>query len=93
MCGRDGFPILVRRRGKEDEMGSGTVQGPLWGARAREWAELAEPPQTPFYEAVFAEISVGAEPGRWMWGVGPVWRCSSRPSVARPWQAWMPRRA
>jgi SAM-dependent methyltransferase len=32
----------------------------LWGARARDWAELAEPGQTPFYEAVFDVIGVGS---------------------------------
>lgn len=41
-------------------MGSAAVQGPLWGVRARDWAELAEPDQTPFYEAVFDEIGVGS---------------------------------
>jgi SAM-dependent methyltransferase len=44
---------------KEDLMGSAAAQGPLWGARARDWAELAEPAQTPFYDAVFDEIKVG----------------------------------
>jgi SAM-dependent methyltransferase len=39
-------------------MGSASVQGPLWGAKARLWAELAEPGQTPFYEAVFDAIKV-----------------------------------
>ncbi len=41
-------------------MGSAAAQGPLWGARAGDWAELAEPGQTPFYEAVFDEIRVGS---------------------------------
>ena len=41
-------------------MGSAKAQGPLWGAKARDWAELAEPVQTPFYEAVFDELAVGA---------------------------------
>jgi ubiquinone/menaquinone biosynthesis C-methylase UbiE len=40
-------------------MGSAAAQGSLWGARARDWAELAEPGQVPFYEAVFEEIGVG----------------------------------
>jgi SAM-dependent methyltransferase len=44
------------------------VQGPWWGARARDWAELAEPGQTPFYEAVFDEIGVG--PGVGLLDVG-----------------------
>jgi SAM-dependent methyltransferase len=49
-------------------MGSATVQGPLWGARARDWAELAEPGQTPFYEAVFDVLSIG--PGTRLLDVG-----------------------
>jgi SAM-dependent methyltransferase len=40
-------------------MRSATVQGPLWGAKAHVWAELAEPAQQPFYEAAFHAISVG----------------------------------
>lgn len=41
-------------------MRSATVQGPLWGAKAHVWAELAEPAQQPFYEAAFDAIGVGA---------------------------------
>ena len=40
-------------------MRSATVQGPLWGAKAQVWAELAEPAQIPFYEAAFDAIGVG----------------------------------
>lgn len=39
-------------------MGSSSVQGPLWGAQARTWAELAEVGQTPFYEAVFNVLKI-----------------------------------
>ena len=39
-------------------MGSSSVQGPLWGAQARTWAELAEVGQTPFYEAVFDVLKI-----------------------------------
>ena len=39
-------------------MGSSQVQGPLWGAAARDWAEIAEPGQIPFYEAAFAAIGL-----------------------------------
>lgn len=39
-------------------MGSSQVQGPLWGAAARDWAEIAEPGQIPFYEATFAAIGL-----------------------------------
>ena len=34
-------------------MGSAETQGVLWGAGAREWSELIEPCQVPFYEAAF----------------------------------------
>ena len=34
-------------------MGSAEVQGVLWGAGAREWSQLIEPCQIPFYEAAF----------------------------------------
>jgi SAM-dependent methyltransferase len=40
-------------------MGSAAVPGRLWGAAARDWARLAEPSATPFYEAVFDAIGVG----------------------------------
>jgi SAM-dependent methyltransferase len=40
-------------------MGSAAVQGRLWGAAARDWARLAEPSATPFYDAVFDAIGVG----------------------------------
>ena len=40
-------------------MGPASVQGPLWGARAQDWADLAEPAQIPFYEAVFDALDVG----------------------------------
>jgi SAM-dependent methyltransferase len=39
-------------------MGSGSIQGPLWGTQAEVWAELAEPGQTPFYEAVFDVLDI-----------------------------------
>src|SRR5205823_3252323 len=40
-------------------MGSADKQGPLWGAAAQDWAEIAEPGQIPFYEAAFEAIGVG----------------------------------
>src|SRR4051812_45684886 len=39
-------------------MGSAQVQGALWGAAARDWAELAEPVQRPFFEAALDAIGV-----------------------------------
>lgn len=41
-------------------MGTAQVQGSLWGARARDYAELAEPFGRPLYEAVFDAAEVGA---------------------------------
>jgi SAM-dependent methyltransferase len=41
-------------------MGTAQVQGPLWGAAAQDWAELAEPVQIPFFEAAFDAIGVGS---------------------------------
>src|ERR1700730_13808469 len=40
-------------------MGSASVQGPLWGAAARDWSRLVEPAATPIYEAGFDTIGVG----------------------------------
>lgn len=42
-------------------MGSAEVQGKLWGAAARDWAEANEPSQIPMYEAAFD--AVGLETG------------------------------
>ena len=42
-------------------MGSASVQGPLWGAKAQDWTELTEPGQQPFYEAVFDVLRIGPE--------------------------------
>lgn len=39
-------------------MGSADAQGALWGASARDWADLAEPHQIPFYEAAFEVLGV-----------------------------------
>jgi SAM-dependent methyltransferase len=41
-------------------MGTATIQGPLWGAQATVWAELAEPAQEPFYRAAFDAVAVTA---------------------------------
>ena len=39
--------------------GTAAVQGPLWGARAREWAELQEPLAKPLFDAVLARFDLG----------------------------------
>ena len=40
-------------------MGSAKAQGALWGAGAREWSQLIEPCQVPFYEAAFDAMGLG----------------------------------
>src|SRR4051812_27333525 len=40
-------------------MGSAQVQGELWGARAREWAELQENSFRPLYDAAFDVARAG----------------------------------
>jgi hypothetical protein len=37
--------------------GSAAVQGELWGARARDWAEVQEPAQRELYPPVFDAAS------------------------------------
>ncbi len=41
-------------------MGTAQVQGSLWGARARDYANIVEGCMQPVYETVFAEAGVGA---------------------------------
>lgn len=41
-------------------MGTAQVQGALWGARAREWADLQELAFAPVYEAAFDAADVGS---------------------------------
>src|SRR5438093_11813299 len=43
-------------------MGSATVQGPLWGRAAHDWAELQEPTALPLWEAMLDAAAVG--PGK-----------------------------
>ena len=40
--------------------GPADVQGALWGAAARDWADLAEPLQIPLFEAALAALEMGA---------------------------------
>jgi SAM-dependent methyltransferase len=39
-------------------MGSASIQGELWGARAKDWTELGEPVSVPAFEAVFDRAGV-----------------------------------
>src|SRR3954453_12945552 len=50
--------IATTNRTRRRTMGSADKHGPLWGAAARDWAEIAEPGQIPFYEAAFEAIGV-----------------------------------
>jgi SAM-dependent methyltransferase len=45
----------------EEKSKTGKLNGRLWGARARDWAELVEPMTRPIYEAVFQRIEVDAQ--------------------------------
>lgn len=54
--------------GGERTAGSGGAQGELWGARARDWADVQEHVHGPLYEAVLAKIDIG--PGTRLLDVG-----------------------
>jgi cyclopropane fatty-acyl-phospholipid synthase-like methyltransferase len=41
-------------------MGTAEVQGALWGARARDWADIQEPAWRPVFEAALRHAGVGA---------------------------------
>jgi SAM-dependent methyltransferase len=45
----------------EEKPKTGKLNGRLWGARARDWAELQEPMTRRVYDAVFERIGVNAE--------------------------------
>jgi SAM-dependent methyltransferase len=51
-----------------ERTGSAAVQGRLWGARANDWANVQEPAQSAYYDAVFDEIAMG--PGARLLDVG-----------------------
>jgi SAM-dependent methyltransferase len=53
-------PGTAGRFSQEATMGSAPLQGALWGAAARDWAELAEPVQQPFFEAALDALEIGA---------------------------------
>jgi SAM-dependent methyltransferase len=40
-------------------MGTATIQGKIWGTRARDWAEVQERVAIPLYEAVLRKTSIG----------------------------------
>jgi SAM-dependent methyltransferase len=45
----------------EEKPKTGKLNGRLWGARARDWAELQEPMTRPVYDVVFERIGVGTQ--------------------------------
>jgi SAM-dependent methyltransferase len=47
--------------GVEQPAGSAGVQGQLWGARARDWADVQEHVHRPMYEAALTRVRVGAD--------------------------------
>lgn len=49
-------------------MGSAAVQGELWGAEARDWADLAEPSTAPLWRAILDAAGVG--PGKELLDIG-----------------------
>src|SRR2546427_9346029 len=44
----------------EARMGTAPIQGALWGARARDWADLNEPAWRPVFEAAMDQAGVRA---------------------------------
>jgi SAM-dependent methyltransferase len=48
----------MAKTAQEEAMGTAQIQGELWGARAREWAELQEGAFRPLYEAAFEAAQV-----------------------------------
>jgi SAM-dependent methyltransferase len=46
--------------GGKKQMGTATIQGQIWGARARDWAEVQERVATPLYEAVLRRTATGS---------------------------------
>jgi len=61
----DRYEMLVKRL---NQMGSANVQSHLWGARARDWAEVQESTVAPLYQAVLHKTAVG--PGATLLDVG-----------------------
>ena len=62
--GRDKRPDKLGQRG----MGTAQVQGELWGAKAKDWAEVQEPGWQRVYEHVFGRL--GIRPGMRVLDVG-----------------------
>jgi SAM-dependent methyltransferase len=59
---------MITGKNKGERMGTAQIQGSLWGARARDYANLVEGMFRPIYAAVFAQTGVG--PGTRLLDVG-----------------------
>ena len=57
--GADGA-LAAGRPPAEADLGSAEVQGELWGAKARDWADVQEPVWRPLYESLLASAGVRA---------------------------------
>jgi hypothetical protein len=57
-----------RNDGHGEARGISGLQGQLWGARARDWADVQEHVHGPMYEAALTRVRVGA--GTWLLDVG-----------------------
>lgn len=53
---------------RETRMGSAAIQGELWGARARDWADVNEPAWRPIFEVAVKQA--GAGPGKTLLDIG-----------------------
>src|SRR5262245_45210486 len=61
----------AKNRKRRRTMGTAQIQGSLWGARARDFAEAVEPCGRPLYEAVFDAADVRAATRLLDVGCGP----------------------
>ncbi len=65
---REGFPTQLEVNMSGAANSTAKVNGSLWGARAKDWAELQEGQCRPVYEAVLERLSVG--PGMALFDAG-----------------------
>jgi hypothetical protein len=65
--------------------GPAAISGELWGARARDWAQLHEHLHTPLYQAVSTPSSSGRQPGCWTPAAAQEWPRPWPPTPPPPW--------
>lgn len=58
----------TEERRPETRMGTAAIQGELWGARARDWADVNEPAWRPIFETAVKQA--GAGPGKTLLDIG-----------------------